>query len=134
MEVFSSEKERKSWSDAIDSQTMSFDRVLELAELRKMILIHDNEENNGGMLHIVTEDGNTEDDNIEWCITYMESESWKEHHGDTTPERHEKQLLLAKELLKLTSYERKMVIGGNTMSEGVFDLLYNIDPSGIINQ
>jgi len=125
----------KKWHDAINSKTMSFDRCLELAPLRALLIEHDNTVSNGGCLHIVTEDGNFEDDSVDWCINYMESGEWKEVHGKWfTDEQVAEQLELAKQLRELTEWEREMVCNGETMNEDVFNFLMNGDHSGVVEE
>lgn len=54
----------------------------------------------GGLLHIVTDDGNLEDHHIEWCL-----EECNKH-----PEREESEIgkLICKELLKLSMEQRRL--------------------------
>lgn len=55
----------------------------------------------GGLLHIVTDDGNLEDDHINWCL-----EECNKH-----PEREESEIgkLICRELLKLPMEQRRLV-------------------------
>lgn len=55
----------------------------------------------GGLLHIVTDDGNLEDHHIQWCL----------EECDKHPEREESELgkLICRELLKLPIEQRRLV-------------------------
>lgn len=55
----------------------------------------------GGLLHIVTDDGNLEDEHIKWCL-----EECNKH-----PEAEESEIgkLICNELLKLTMEQRRLV-------------------------
>jgi hypothetical protein len=111
----------------IEKYNLSFDRCLELAEVRRMFLKHEASVINGGALHIVTEDGNIEDSNIQFCITQIESGEWqremRKYHCDYSDEDMAQQLKLAKALLGLTELERECVLDGSTLSEEGFLLL-----------
>jgi len=109
---------------------MDFDRCVELQHIRKLCKEHEDNVINGGALHIVTEDGNYEDDCVQECIDYIESGEYKkrcDQSMDYDEEGERKQLILAKELIKLTEFERSCVIDGNTVSEEAFNRLYNED-------
>lgn len=57
----------------------------------------------GGMLHIVLDDGNLDDDDIQWCIDYC--------NKDENVGRNDKYLCLeiAHKMLKMNEYERRLV-------------------------
>jgi hypothetical protein len=57
----------------------------------------------GGMLHIVLDDGNLDDDDIQWCIEYCN----REENAD----RHDKDLCLeiAHRMLELSREERMLI-------------------------
>ncbi len=131
----SEEEKLKAWRAAVDSKTVSFDRVLELASLRALLIEHDNTQSNGGCLHIITDDGNYDDGSIDYCIKYIESGDWREHHSEwVTEEDAINQLDIAKQLRELTEWEREMVDQGSTMNEDVCDFLMNGDPSGVVEE
>lgn len=67
------------------------------------LLYEDLQESCGGMLHIVLDDGNMDDDDIQWCIDNCNNEKNKE--------RHDKFLCLeiAHKMLKMDKYERNLV-------------------------
>lgn len=79
------------------------DYVLKLATL----LYEDLCENCGGMLHIVLDDGNLDDDDIEWCIGNC--------NKDENKDRNDKYLCLeiAHKMLKMNEYERRLVYYGD---------------------
>ena len=128
-----SDKDRKLWCDAIDAKTMMFDRCLELAPLRALLIEHNKTSSNGGCLHIITEDGNYTDDDIDWCIELIESGEWRQVQSAwVTEEQAQNQLNIAKQLRLLTEWEREMVDNGTTMNEDVLNVLYNLDVSGVV--
>lgn len=55
----------------------------------------------GGLLHIVTDDGNLEDSHIQWCLERCEVETEREEAGLGK--------LICNELLKLTMEQRRLV-------------------------
>jgi len=111
---------RKKWRESIDRKTMTFDRCLELAPLRALLIEHDKTQSNGGCLHIVTEDGNYEDSDIDYCIDSIESGRWREYHGEYVSEEDAiNQLNIAKQLRELTKWEREMVNNGCAMEQAL---------------
>ena len=112
-----------------DDHFLSFDQVAVLIPLRKAIMWLENEQINGGALHIVVEDGNYEDSNIEFCIKNIESgeyaKSNKKWGMDISPEDVAKQLEIAKALMKLSENVRGMVCEGCGLTEELFNHLYN---------
>jgi hypothetical protein len=130
-----SDKDMKRWHDAIDAKTMTFDRCIELAPLRALLIEHEKTASNGGCLHIITEDGNYDDSCIDYCIESIESGEWRKHHAEwVTEEEALNQLAIAKQLRELTEWEREMVDNGTTMNEDVFNCLYNLDASGVVEE
>ena len=71
------------------------------------LLYEDLHESAGGMLHIVLDDGNLEDDDIQWCIEYCNREENKD--------RADKYLCLeiAHRMLTMNMYERRLVYYGD---------------------
>ena len=63
--------------------------------------MHNGEFCTGGLLHIVTDDGNLEDHHIQWCLDKCEKH----------PEREDSEIgkLICKELLKLPMEQRKLI-------------------------
>lgn len=59
----------------------------------------------GGLLHILTDDGNVQDNDIDWCLEYIERE---ENRGR---EEYEISKLICKEMKKLSLPQRKLVYG-----------------------
>lgn len=109
-------------------QFMPFDRCIELSELRADILWAE-ELPHGGALHILVEDGDVEDAGIEYCINRIESGEYEQDlvsEGASVESRDiPRQLKIVKHLQRLTFYERQMVNNGTTMTEEVFDYLFN---------
>lgn len=131
--ILTEKQKLKKWRNAIDAKTMGFDRCLELTSLRALLIEHDSTQSNGGCLHIITEDGNYDDDCIDYCIKSIESGDWREHHSEwVTEEDAVNQLSIAKQLRELTEWEREMVCNGDTMNEDVFNFLMSGDPSGVV--
>jgi hypothetical protein len=77
----------------------------EVGEICKLVktLYEDMQEGAGGMLHIVLDDCNIEDDDIQWCIEYCN----REENAD----RHDKEICLeiAQRMLGLNMEQRKLV-------------------------
>ena len=76
---------------------------IERVKLLVEVLYDDLEECTGGLLHIVLDDGNLEDEHILWCMAECNSrENW---------DRHDRFLCerIAKELLNLSMEERRLV-------------------------
>lgn len=77
----------------------------EVGEVCKLVktLYEDMGEGAGGMLHIVLDDCNIEDDDIQWCIEYCN----REENAD----RHDKEICLeiAQRMLELNYIERMLV-------------------------
>ncbi len=123
----------KIYHDAVSDRMITFGRVLELAQLRADLIAHDKLGHNGGLLHIVTEDGNYEDSNIDYCLEQLRSDDWKSGYwGDVlTAEDIASQLCIAERLRELTVFERECVVDGTTMVEDLYNFLMNGDPSGI---
>ena len=73
--------------------------------------MHDGAFCTGGLLHIVTDDGNLEDHNIWWCL-----EECNKH-----PEREDSEIgkLICNELLKLNIEQRRLVYYGDAVV-GIF--------------
>lgn len=77
----------------------------EVGEVCKLVktLYEDMGEGAGGMLHIVLDDGNLEDDHIQWCIEYCN----REENAD----KHDKEICLeiAHRMLGISMEQRKLV-------------------------
>ena len=118
-----------------DLYISSFEMVLELLPIYREVQWVESELNSGGALHIVIEDGNYEDDNVLHCINRIESGDYVKfmnEYADTDglefQEDQARQLKLAKDLLDLPENVREMVCEGKTMTEELFNHLYNGDP------
>ena len=77
----------------------------EVKEICKLVktLYDDMGESCGGMLHIVLDDGNIEDWNLQWCIEYCNREE--------NANRHDKNICLeiAHKMLNLSKEQRQLV-------------------------
>lgn len=81
---------------------------------------------NGGALHIILEDGNYQDSNIQYCIEHIQSGEYaKSDYCDD--EELDGQLIFAKALLPLTEQQREMVCENKTCTEDLFNLVMNHD-------
>lgn len=71
------------------------------AYIRCLYTMHNGEYCTGGLLHIVTDDGNIEDHHIKWCL-----DECSKH-----PEREDSEIgkLICKELLKLSMEQRRLI-------------------------
>jgi hypothetical protein len=76
--------------------------IIEVCALVR-VLYDDMGDGAGGMLHIVLDDGNIDDDDIQWCIEYCN----REENAD----RHDKETCLevAHRMLNLSIEERMLV-------------------------
>lgn len=80
----------------------------EVAEVCKLIkhLYYDMHEGAGGMLHIVLDDFNIDDDDLEWCIEYCNQEENRDRHDrDICIEIAQKMLRLSREARMLICYQ-----------------------------
>jgi hypothetical protein len=79
------------------------------------LLYDDLDECCGGMLHIILDDGNLEDEHILWCIEYC--------NRDENKDRIDKYLCLeiAHKMLQMNEFERRLVYYGDLGFECEFD-------------
>ena len=79
--------------------------IKEVEEVCKLVktLYDDMGEGCGGMLHIVLDDGNIDDDDLQWCIEYCN----REENAD----RHDKSICLeiAHRMLNLSKEQRMLI-------------------------
>ena len=77
----------------------------EIGEICSLVkyLYDDLHEGAGGMLHIVLDDCNIDDDDLEWCLEYCD----KEENRD----RHDKEICIeiAQRMLRLSREERMLI-------------------------
>ena len=77
----------------------------EVGEVCKLVktLYEDMGEGAGGMLHIVLDDGNLDDDDLQWCIEYCNREE--------NTDRHDKGICLeiAHRMLNLSKEQRTLI-------------------------
>jgi len=85
----------------------------------------------GGALHIVVEDGNYKDSDVQHCIDWIRSGNYREQakklNHNITEDDIVRQLAIAEKLLELCKYTREMVCEGNTITEELFNFIYNTD-------
>lgn len=80
----------------------------EVAEVCKLVkhLYYDMHEGAGGMLHIVLDDFNIDDDDLEWCIEYCNQEENRDRHDrDICIEIAQRMLKLSREARLLVCYQ-----------------------------
>ena len=70
------------------------------------ILYNDLQESAGGLLHIVLDDGNLDDEDIRWCLDWCDREENKHRPDRLLCKR------IANELLGLTMEQRRLVYYG----------------------
>jgi hypothetical protein len=77
----------------------------EVTEICKLVktLYDDMGEGCGGMLHIVLDDGNIDDDDLQWCIEYCNREENANRHDKTIC------LEIAHRLLNLNKEQRMLI-------------------------
>jgi len=121
--------QRKEAHDWLDKNILSFDILLANTELRELFVWAEDNLNNGAALHIIVEDGNLEDSDIEYCENSIKSGEWdkfcKEGGYSYTEQDNEKMLRILELMKPLTEEQREMIYTGNTITEDLFDLLYN---------
>jgi hypothetical protein len=109
----------------LDNEMADLDTLLSYASIRKEVLWVESNYNGGGALHIVIEDGNIEDVNIQWCIDQMEANVWEGYAADVDDNEKPRFLKLAKDLLELKHPYRELIINGGYITERLFNHLYN---------
>jgi len=112
-----------------DDHYLSFDQVRVLTPLREAILWLEAQNISGGALHIIVEDGNYTDENVDFCINYIKSGDYahniKQWKMDVSDEHIVTQLEIAEALRALSENVREMVCSGNGLTEDLFNHLYN---------
>lgn len=126
----SKEKEIKTAREFLDKNILSFDDAVNNKELRDLVLWCEENFFNGGALHIIIEDGNYSDGDILFCLNCIVSGEWselcKKHGWNEDTKEHNKKALRVLELMKpLTEEKREMILEGKTITEDLFDILYN---------
>lgn len=79
----------------------------EVSEICELVghLYNDMREGSGGMLHIVLDDFNIDDDDLKWCIEYCnQSENRDSHDRDICIEIAQRMLKLSREARMLVCY------------------------------
>lgn len=109
----------------IDSEMAELDMLLSYADIRREILWVEGKYKGGGALHLPIEDGNFEDEHIQYHIDIMESGIWDGYAEDVDSIDRERFLKLAKDLLKMKKPYRELIINGLYITEKLFNLLYN---------
>ena len=121
------DKEIKQARDFLDDNILEFSDVLKHKELHDLAKWCDDELINGSALHIIIEDGNYLNSNVDYCLEYILSGEWESNEEAYPVLANEKvKLLRILELMKpLTVEKREMIIEGSTITNKLFDLLYN---------
>lgn len=111
--------------DILKTDSLSFEQVIEYEDLYKECLWLEGNITNGGALHIVCEDGNYEDDHLDYCIGNIESGEYEKDNEFACDA--DRQLKLAKGLRSIPENHREMVCTGTTITEKLFDRIYDQD-------
>ena len=124
------DKEIKIMQKLLDKNILSFDDAVNNKELRDLTLWCEENFCNGGALHIIIEDENYDDGDVEYCLKRIISGEWtaycKENGWEEDTEEHNEKMLRVLELMKpLTEEKREMIIEGKTITEDLLDILYN---------
>lgn len=120
---------RKRVWDWLDNNYLSWQDIEKNKELRDLCLWAEKELCNGAALHIIIEDGNFEDEDLKYCKDYILSGDWNniclEYGYSYTNEDNLKMLRIIELMEPLSVEKREMISCGNTMTEDLFDNLYN---------
>jgi len=113
----------------LDKNILSYDVAIANIELVELVKWADTNLCNGAALHIIIEDGNYEDDCVEHCENYINSGEWDKdcakHDYSYQPEDNEKMSRILELLKPLSEETREMLCNQTTITEDLFDLLYN---------
>lgn len=124
-----SDKERIAAHKFLDANILGFDEAIRHKELRDLTLWCEDGLCNGAALHIIIEDGNYDDCCVDWCLYFIESGDWsevcKKEDYSYTDEDNGKMLRVLELMKPLTEEQREMVMEGKTITEDLFDILYN---------
>ena len=113
MSIKENQKESR---DFLDRNILSLDVALKNQELIKLVAWAETAIPGGGPLHIILEDGNYSDGNVEFCKNELKKESGV---GYKNIDR------IIQLLEPLTKEQREMLCNGTTITGSLFDLLYN---------
>lgn len=111
----------------IDKEMAELDVLLSYADIRKEVLWVEGKYSGGGALHLPIEDGNFEDEHIQYHIDNMEAGIWDGYAADAKEEDKDRFLRLAKDLLAMKMPYRELIIDGGYITERLFNYLYNDD-------
>jgi len=106
----------------LDKNIFSLDKILELAELRKLLLWASDNLPIHSPLHIIVEDGNYDDSDVDFCSLATMDSYWREK---LSPEDIQECKKIIKLLRPLTPEQREMVDTGTVITEDLHNLLYN---------
>lgn len=115
----------KSRVKLLDNEMADLDTLLSYADIRREVLWVENKYSGGGALHLPIEDGNFEDEHIQYHITNMESGVWDGYAADVEEADKDRFLKLAKDLLAMKMPYRELIINGGYITERLFNYLYN---------
>jgi len=121
------DEERSATRKFLDANILGFDEVMKHKELRDLTVWCEAHFINGEALHIIIEDGNYADTNVEFCLKLIESGEW-EGYTEEYPERQNDKIKMLRvlELMRpLSEEQREMVMEGKTITEDLHDILYN---------
>ena len=113
----------------LDSNRLTYDAAIENKELRDLTVWCDDNLCNGAALHIIIEDGNYDDDSVTFCLDYIKSGEWNkrciEEDYSYTDDDNKKMLRVLELMAPLTEEYREMIMEGNTITDELFNFLYN---------
>jgi hypothetical protein len=111
--------------DILKTDSLTFEEVIKYKDLYDECRWLNDNITNGGALHIVCEDGNYEDGHLDYCINYIESGEYENNYEYAC--HADRQLKLAKDLRAIPEEHREMVNSGCTITEKLFDRIYEQD-------
>lgn len=101
------------------------DKLLSYAHARKVLLWAESLDIGGGALHVVIEDGNIDDQSVQWCLDQMLSGKWGGYASLVKEWDRPKFIELAQELLAMPILYRELIVFGGTVTEQVFDIIHS---------
>ena len=112
--------------------SLTVDRILELAEARALCKWAADNLINGAALHIIIEDGNYQDSCVQFCKEFLESGEWekacREGEYGYTQEDNERMLRLCVLFEGMTEQEREMIDNNSVITDELFSQIFNVKP------
>lgn len=107
-----------------DQMIADLDILLSYADIRKEVLWVEANYSGGGALHLPIE-GDFENSHIQYHIDNMESGDWAGYAEDVKEADKERFLKLAYDLLAMKEPYRELILLGSTVTEDVWDKIYD---------